>query len=381
MKKISLVSLLFILVFAACKKVENRAPVSNTDRFSLIKGASCIRNQIPFEHLFDNCQDASEKRIDQGHYYLMKSMLSLTNDKRFLDLIALSKTAKNNCISLSQIVKLKPEILPKSFDSNECNVEHNGLYYKTVVFVPNADHANYSLSPIISAGIELYDDEYDEQDDNHDVIYGWYLDEYNDTIEINLGAGDCVNTSRPILVASLELCEGQEEKIADMNIPKLDIRNRTSFCPIATSLKVNYRYDNTKYSEVHFSSVQTNTSSAFDWIHDKLGDVNRNGIGSSKSIGNWYFPSTTVNSPSNERICYNTYEYDWYASPKPLGYCYFKGSSSGTKNYVAPGNRKFYDEWYGYPPGDLSPFEIPLGDLTTTPTNFDWFKGSIELKK
>lgn len=376
-----------VLMFVSCSKDQNSGEIhKQISNSNIVSHASCCLNQTKFKDLFQNCRDSKEKSIDQNQYYLVKNILGVGYSKAFKEIIARSLTRKDHCIKFSEIPGFGSTQL--SFDTSECNIEYNGYYYKSVLFVANAESADFNLTPILSPGIELYDDDYEEQSGNHDVIFGWFLDENSDTIEINIGEGDVSGTSRPIVVASLELCDGQVEKIeiVEDQFSKYikGVSSRTVITPVITGLQVDYRYDNTKYSEVNLSAVHVGTNSVYNSFNDRLRDVHKNDVGSYHSFGfDWVLNYFGVNNTTNERICYNMYEYDWYASGKPLGWCYYKGSTSGTKINLPYGKRKFYDEWYSFFPSDLGTKEMNVAGLSTSTSvvPFENNKGSIGLKK
>jgi hypothetical protein len=381
MKKSILLALGGIIIFTGCKKTDNKNANLASDRLSLIPFTSCNINKIKYDNLFDNCSDLSERKIDQAQYSTVKSILGLSNNPNFLKIISKAKNSDDNCVSLTEIASLLEGGQNGNFNISDCPYEHNGFYYKPVLYVANANHADFTLTPIMSPGIELYDEVNDEYE-NHDVIFGWFVSENNDTIEINIGDYDYSHTRRPIVVASLTLCPGQDEKIQSLQYSNSDMQRRTSFNPKIDGLQVNHRYDQTNYSEVWISGIEVNNKQVTNTLLFKLSDVHRSNIGKfsafgiAKSMG--FFQ---VTSSFNERMCFNLFEYDWYASPKYLGHCYLKGMSSGNSYSLYRGNRKFYEEWYAYPPGDLSPYEIPTASLTTRGTIFTWNKGAISITK
>ncbi len=388
------------LALAACKKTENRElplPDSNRNaKLTSIPFASCKPNIIPKSRLYENCRDEKERQIDQKHYQMMEELLPYANEKAFKQLLSKSKNRENKTIYLREInqtiTAVKSGLKTETSFPEDCSTEYEGYHYKDVVFVPNADWANFELSPIYSPGIELYDDisDQDEEEGNHDVIFGWYVDENGDTIEINIGEADCAQTTRPIIVAGLETCEEVTE-----NLPKLfnglleskkQISNRGSFTPLINGLQINYRYDNSNMSEVNCHFIKF-TSSLFEKNgRFRVKEVNKKNINSFLSVSDVSFSDgnfvATLKDDFSDRLCYNLFEYDWYAGSKNLGSC--QAPSGGTSFSLDRANMKFSNEWYAFDPvNSLNSKAVPASSITSNgfEISFEQNKGKIKIKK
>lgn len=129
-----------------------------------------------------------------------------------------------------------------------------------------------------------------------------------------------------------------------------------------SKLQINYRYDNTKKSEVNMKMIAVSPNKTITYLfmgkHKLIYDYPKDDIGKEITINTFLFTSYAYWSGSEE-FFFNIYERDWYASNKLilksysnyLGhyiYLYGKMNHSTDWYYICPTSPNYPKKFYDY---------------------------------
>lgn len=359
MKKLFKLILVFFagsLFLVSCQKDRIEPEVlSSTSEFKI--------NEVPLHQVPLHEEDKEDEVINFALMDLSRALLPFGIDQAFVDFVVEKAQSNNGLVLLEHVFEHFPtikDVMTSDFlGTAACPFVHTGYQYKTALFVPNFEIARKGQLPVLSPGIELYDD---IKNDNPDIIFAWDVLADGQSIAINIGEKEAMQTNRPIINLTLELCERQADGLSKANLgnAKLPMISADEFTWRGNrffssyEIKLNHRYDRSNRSEFWCQSNRIISDGTFEWINSSSGGryevatIHRDDIGAQVKV--WKYFAGNYTPYSDNTVLYNTYERDWYASYKDLG----SGTAfSTTLNYE--GRRRYYDEWYSFDPDD------PLG--------------------
>lgn len=343
------------IVFVSCKKETFDSGVDTlfTSEFKL--------NEIPIDQVGLNADDKEDELINQSLFQVAESLKTFATDQQFVDFTVRKAQANNGLVYFEEVFQAFPQMeaaLSTDALANENNpFEHTGHLYKTALFVPNFEVAKTAQLPIISPGIELYDD---LKNNNPDIIFAWDVNEAGETVAINIGEKEAMKTARPLLALTLELCKQQSNGLTREDLTNGSLPNANDPTLVATravssfstyEFRINHRFESSGSSEFWCQSNRIDPNGTLHWINSSNGgryhvaDVKKNDIG--KQLKKWKNFAGNWTPYGANAVFYNTYERDWYSSFKALG----SGDANGsTVNYS--GKRKYHNEWYSFDPAN-----------------------------
>jgi hypothetical protein len=250
--------------------------------------------------------------------------------------------------------------------------------YILAIFAINAETADPTLPPIISAGVYV-NPEYPETQDYDEYIVAWIYDSNTQGWrEILINEEVTHTTAHPIFImdnANEELSNMPRTNFASQGSSGKTSSNKRVFA--MNDYKINYRYERWGDSELAVSCLLIDENGA---IHKTL--VKNNGVTITEetkatvfksSIGNmhwnqWrgiteiqFLPVDLVPFGQNY-FFWNTFESDYAKSPKPLG----KGTGNGVTVNIT-GRMRYENEWYTHQPkSGNSILAIPKLDMDQT---------------
>lgn len=376
-----------LLVLPSCQKVveKNEPIVSFRSTFPL--------NDTPLETLVKNPKDAEDEYISREHIKIARIVASLVPDKEFSKFCL--ETAKKNEgeISYEQIFTQFPQYkalfvntaIAKRFglggvvsSSNSSSADydfvHNGFGYQSHLFVPNYDNPSLAGQFAVSPAIEIRDD---LQNNNHDIIFAWEVPSSNSLVEVQIGEKDALNTTKPILTTSLKTIvelNGANSNIVNSRFIESDRPNGLETRAVTAcntwKFQMNVHYENHSGTNEIYGAGHQYWSGSFPGSPAirglagrpvANGDVNNNfhlaeisygetgpgqngkGLIITREKGLLDF----VNPTFTHVAYYNTFERDWYSSPKPLGNYRFPNNQL----FEISGRRVYYEEWLSFNPG------------------------------
>jgi hypothetical protein len=267
---------------------------------------------------------------------------------------------ERSCVQMKDIATNFPSAMAqtaqRNLTSDECEIEYRGHHYKIGFYVPNAAKADATKNPIIAAGFDVEDN---EETNEHDIIFGWYLNEAGEKEEVNISENDAMNTDIPVIISTLEPC-GKPDSFKETkksvnldNIP-LSAEARATAGFFSNEYIIEKRYDGTTWSEFRciggaVRNNQNGTATELN-IHPNsfhtwwdIADVHKNDIGKNLSV--WKKLCSNLTPYWANAVVFNTFERDWYGSPKTLGTFTNNGITVSLN-----GNMEHSDNWYSFNP-------------------------------
>ncbi len=352
-------------------------------------------NVTPLENLISDPNDKENENIDRQNVEIAKVLLEISKSKEFSNFIVKTAKANSGTVKYAQIFEKFPDLLPKfdntviakrfaksnSFiEESDYDFVHAGYAYESVIFLPNYETIpNVEIDVdglIVSPAIEVDDDIANE---NYDLIYSWELQSDGSSIEVNIGSKDAETQPTPIFTTGLNIV-GNLSGIQPVELTKQtqdnSKHNSTSLETRATSIcntdsyVLNEFYDKTRSQEFCGVGIQRfTTSGATSGTTKGIGES----VGSTPQPNNWFIKSVSRNETGRaflsgvgptisyakifypilatttiHFVYYNTYEWDWYATKKPMGTVRFSGIA-GVQRFES--RRKYYEEWFTFDPG------------------------------
>ena len=298
------------------------------------------------------------KESPQNEFILKSANISSNSSMNLFDLVSNSNLkSANQGVAYTNLVSLleKSDLTHAStnpFKSGE--IEE----YIPAIYVPNINNSDLSKQPIVCVGFEV-DSDISGMEKYEGYIVGWYFDEEGSVHEILLNEKTAMSTSNPIYIinnSSIGFSYGKKPFLE-----KGGASIRTSTSQVIDQYKINYRYDRSNRSEYSYNIVYIYNGGGYQHggYRTEIREIHKNDIGKMfyddyniwqiSSIGNLY------------SINLVTFEYDWYASEKPV---YSPGG------IFVQCRMKYYNEYY-------QSFQVLMSDSYTT----NGSKGYIKVKK
>ena len=317
-------------------------------------------------------EDKEDMEVNKNLYYLGIALTEIVSEKVYIaDIEAGVKKSQLNSITFDDFISQKSNVEAiindklnqtdlSALTSNKGKLEYGtisnsfhykGIEYRPVIHVANTKIADFSLSPIVSPGIEVKDN---KEKGIENAIIAWRLSN-NEWEEFLLMEDDAMNMKNPVMIISLStdkdieidkrgdfVIEDDETEIIDNPI------NNKGLIPLAFNtgnFRIDYRYEGSGDSEFTIKSIVERNNVITVKSRYEVASVDKNDIGDDLSSYMTFLPNDIFNP--YEVSLLNTYERDWYSGGQSLGYLTY---SNGTKKYFE-GKRKYYNEWYAFDPG------------------------------
>lgn len=383
MKKKFIFSLILSSIMLSCKKEVNGINnIENSHNQARTFDLEIIANPDPIDPnaVLNKSGKTEEEMFDDKLMEIaLLSRNLLKNGSYNQYLIEKAKSRESNSVRLSEFCDdnesnaLNSE--KEKFSNIQSYIHSNSLNHQSqnpanlgeienyvhTFFIPNADIADFTKEPVISSGKEVNSNN-PKLSQYEDYIIGWIKNEDGSFQEIILNEEMAMNTSHPIIIVD----NGQDNSISRSKIQTGNIAPDNSKAsekePEIHSFEnqINHRYDNTPNSEfcitaVGFSDVDAVLYTPFrmpngttkNW--KKINDINKKDINKLQYKWVHLFGSNygyTVNS--GLKIYWNTFERDWYRSPKDIG-----SVVSGGSTYYLAGNMHYSSDWYAFSPSSV----------------------------
>ncbi len=242
--------------------------------------------------------------------------------------------------------------------------------YTPSIYLLNSATAKSDLSPIISSGLEI---------DDEDNILGWQANPDGTFKEIIVSEESSKSTSAPIYIMDIASDIDQKNLQAFLDLSRIEYDNvvgeRTMTKTCSYRYRDNMRYDWSGREEFSIAGAALSSGDiGFDYLRIcatcitqpflemteiEPGDLN-------KDLFQWFAINWNVNAPNwqTTNFYFNLFERDWQYSFKLMGNCQkFPGG-----NIISlAGQTKYEDHWLMYDPvAGLLP-ALPMSDI-----NVDW---------
>jgi len=260
------------------------------------------------------------------------------------DIVIQAANSEDNCIPFSDLsqnyLQAINDYLRSEYKVNLSYIINHMIYdsipYYPNIMVPNAKNCNSNLNPIIIIGTETYlDSTFNNQGD---FAAGWGINNNNNINTILINEQQAENTARPIIIINngtyyVKSCDaglvstgvvsghggnGGSGGSGGGGGNKVDYRKI-----FFEGFQINYRYEKTGDSEYAINYILVKNNYYVEVENNyTLKKVNKNDIGTPISL---HIPVLEFiqGSPKVYYHLYGyTYEYDWYATKKPLAIAY-----------------------------------------------------------
>jgi len=379
--KVNLIFLVSLILTCSCNKEELTETVSKneTGQFVLDK-VPYIVNPYDVSLYTKNEEDIDDEKINiqlldiaiatrdflkespQTQTVLRKANTSANSSINLFDLV-IKEPLKSSSQS-STYSKLVSLLKNADLKHSSTNPLKSGVIeeYIPAIYVPNAGIADMNKQPIVGVGFEI-NTELPGMEEYEDNIVAWYYDENDKLNEILLNEETAIHTTNPVFI----ICNAEEE-FTELNksavqyqstLPETSILKSTnkSLEYHSCEYQINHRYENSGKSEfcICAAHIDENGTAHNTLIKDngtytswkKIADVDKDDIGD--LLSHWeQFISIDVTPHTTNYTFWNTFERDWYASAKNLGWA----TANGTTIYIG-GNLKYSNEWYAYEPSEV----------------------------
>ena len=281
--------------------------VSNVDAEEALFNLNLLKSA----HLIDSEIQDSE---------IVISVIQELRSKNFKDISLISLTKKAGSTNLS---------------INDSLYSYRNANYNTNIYIPNLETSNPNLSPIIAIGSDIEDGE------SPDQIIGWYYNESGEKELVYLSEKTAMENIRPIFIVN-SILSGQELYPQSNYSKSGDLKKASNLASINATIdeyKISYRYETSKKSEYSYELGYIFSSGAFQLSGNRteIREIHKDDINKlfTSDFSIWQLNHLT----DVKSLCVVTFEYDWYASEKPVSLEPFTNEFIGCR-------MKYYDEWY-----------------------------------
>ncbi len=312
-----------------------------------------------------NPADKDDEKISYQLYNLSLAILPLIKDPVFTkNAIKLARKNKNQTVSISDLAELDPNVKMlinnalKSSNTSIYELSKNMTYdngesidqYIPSIFIPNLSILDENLQPILSPNIEA---DSDKNPALEDKIVAWYYTADGDKKEILISEEESLKTLNPLFILDDASDFSNQPSTATLSSVTSESTSAKVQADVFESnqYRINHRYERRGKSDFTVMAYRIDPNGVIHWIHHSSGRkilhrVKKKDIG--KDLSGWHFFSNKDTPYSTNYYVYNTFERDWYSSPKPLG----SFSANGVTLYLE-GRRRYDGEWYAFPPNSL----------------------------
>lgn len=381
--------LILLLVIVSCNETDDS--IHRSDEFQ-VNSESIILDNVPFirnpydvEKYLEVYEDLDDERINRSLYEVSVISRDIFKTKEWNELIIL--TAKRNLSSTINmhelvektnlkstnrtIVKLNDKLQNIDLTYVSRNPLKSGVVenYAPAIYVPNIGIADFTKQPIICPGVEV-NSELPGTEELEGYIVGWTYSEDDELQEFIFNEETAMNTTHPIFVVT-NACEELMNLSNSYNTKQQvePVLKSTTGIKFSVSLKecnLNYRFESCGNSEyavnrwhilpngVHQGAI----NGLNKYEEEKIAEVDKDDIGKDLTI--WFkLAVDEYEDPlADQGIFWNTFERDWWRSPKLLG----SPSLNGTKIYLY-GNMHYSSDWYAFDPDDIMESRVDLETL------------------
>lgn len=330
-----------LLIFNFCKKEISPEIARNDDPYS-----SFMKLPYSIQQSISNSRSQDDLTFESKLYDYSIGLDSLLRKNEFFSfLIDSVKEIDSSYIKYTDILSMysgfkgSQQYSSVLLEGINNEISRNNVSYEPIINISNFSTLNKSYLPIIALGFDLEL----EDDSISDIIPGWY---YTGTTKIEVGVDETKGTSSivPILVVTIhpkdQALNNLMENITDESgVNNHILKNSNTSYPYISQYRINYRYDNSNRSEYSYENTFLLTSGGVKgggWRNlikkIKKQDVNKTTFSDS------YYLMRLSNVAGFWIV---TFEYDWYASKKPIGVY------SSVYGWQFIGCRMTYsDDWY-----------------------------------
>ncbi len=359
-----------IPLFMGCKK-EAKENFEYTPLGSEVK---MITNNYSVEDYLVNPNDADDEKVSRQLHEMGLIARNLFTDNRYNSLIlSAAQKSASGAVSMKQFIEKagRNDRNSEHFSKLSSFIQTIDLTHKAVnpavkgeieqyvpaIFVPNADGADLSKTPIISTGIYV-NSTLSGNDAYENYIVAWYPDGQGNFTEFLLSEETAMSTKHPIFVmdnAQEVMLTRKRMNVKDDLSTDYTPKNTATAWFSSNEYQINISYENDNYSEFCITAfairpggtilktLQASPGGAYEeW--KEIASVHKNDIGVLKSAWSPFAPAGYA-PYGTTYVFWNTYERDWANSQKNLGF----GSAHSTTVYLS-GNMRFANEWYAYEP-------------------------------
>ncbi len=377
-KKYLLVSIVFLAVlqFYSCTK----DTIQDTTQQQELPNYK--RLDQPLTQIIENSQNEADEKIRRVQLIFGEAMAELFKNQGYVRMAV--EDTKNSPLETADFNRLRnanhsfkndlDELLAKhiqlsGFFDNKTEEEDpyaflvNQLVYDTIyeakIYIPNLATMDINLDAIISSGLDLEDGlEYE------DAIWAKEYDAYTQKlIDIILTEQQALSSQKPVLIFNNGENEdqyagkqifGEENAYSEVSNKNEEALTYKQFAYNNVSIKSeSYHYDGCCKNEYACTALYvTNDNNQWGWIYSSGGDLSKtvtrftksecNGQDKVASCEFFYDSSHFPHATGDCIVFFNTFERDWYYSPKDLG----EYSHNGNATVWLVGKRKYASEWY-----------------------------------
>lgn len=366
--------------------------MTSANENSAYKSTQFKPNSTPVDQIWREPNDLEEEQINKQMLQIAQQLATLPHNPEFNRYIfEQAKTNSRHVVSIEDIVQRfgltekvwwhgNLSIAPNTIETRSeepCNLVHEGEIYSPEIYVPNIEVAQVDSNPIFSPGLQSLCPECGSDDD----VLAWIVGEQNDTSTININESTAMTIANPLFVVSLHFCgyvEGydgrDEEQIISSDgdsgsIGAIDTRMVSVFDINRFQINPDFEGWADGDSEFYITASRIKSSGISETIlkegnhttlTKKIADVEDDALGTLIVLNPLVQFSNIVEPFGTNPIFFNTYERDWYASPKTLGM-----GTANNSTVIYDGNRKFLNEWFAFNPGtEASPNPLPALNQT-----------------
>lgn len=403
-KRILVYGVIFTSLMYSCKK-ENLPEKSEEVQMSYASDLRMIPNPHPIDTAViclkssGNANDMNDQLLEVG--VIARNLLKNGDYNEYLIQKAIDR--QSNSVSLLEFIEDKKSTASNNhkgvFNNLEKTCHRQDLFhlsenpanlgeredYIHVFHIPNVETADPTKYPIICPGREV-NTNIPGNEQYEDFIVGWIRSENGGVNEIILNEEMAMNTTHPVIVidnGQVFMSNTKKKKDGGGGTNPVTPPNEDQPEIHVYEQQINYRFDESNHSELAISAFgidvgtgtvypsPLNTSGNYAANYMEINEIHKDNIGQMQYKWVRLFTSTNsynLKTQPNLRIYWNTYERDWWCSPKRLGDITFNGST-----YYLEGQMMFESEWYAYDPNQ----PLPSLDVPTILNNWaKWYTNS-----
>lgn len=278
--------------------------------------------------VIQNEEDKEDELVNQKLFSLSEYLAEEVITQPIAETITNLAKENDGEVSFKQLFQYHPELeelLKKREDFAHRNnpMIYQNVSYLNMLTVPNWKLVKNLSQFVVAPGIDVEDD---VENDNHDILHAWAISKNTVIGNVKVGEKDAMNSNIAVIVLTQDTEEDKDNTPLQENIiPASTTRDQMKTSSTnydVESLKIEHRYDSSKYSEVYFTGYRFEpwpnvnfvlTSLLNGEIQDeerwKLDKIHKNDIGETQSINADFINSAPY---GDFRVIFNTYERDWY---------------------------------------------------------------------